>query len=131
MSLRSLNIDAAVDFVIENQKRFGDGEELVSAVTSLGLTAEEAERLIRTVRDAYGRFMLMSAGMNARQFHGDYESDPIFQAALNRFLAASPIKTDQGGLSRLAWFGMVLGGLVAICGAVMMVVRVIQFFRAL
>jgi hypothetical protein len=78
-----------VDFVIETQKRLGDSQALVDAVASLGMTTDEADDVVSTVRDAYCRFMLYSAGAQSQNFHGDNEEDAIFNAALNRFLADS------------------------------------------
>jgi len=74
-----------VDFVIETHKRLGDSPALVEAVASLGMTAEQAGDVVATVRDAYCRAMLYSAGAQPQNFSGDYETDPVFQAALKRF----------------------------------------------
>jgi hypothetical protein len=82
------NPDKLVEFVIDAHKRLGDGEPLVAAVASLGMTSEQARVVVGTVRDAYGRSVLLTAGMKAAQFRGDYETDSISQAALKQFLAA-------------------------------------------
>jgi hypothetical protein len=86
---QELDSDQLVDFVIETHKRLGDGKPLVEAVAARGMTVEEAERIVSTVRDAYCRTLLYSAGAPPQNFHGDYETDPIFQAALKRFRASS------------------------------------------
>ena len=85
---RKLDIEQLVSFVIETHKRLGDGPALVDAVASLGMTAEEAGDVVSTVRDAYCRTMLYSAGAQPQSFSGDYKTDPVFQAALRRFQAS-------------------------------------------
>jgi hypothetical protein len=58
------------------------------------MTTDEAYDVVETVRDAYCRTMLFSAGAPPPNFHGDNEEDPIFDAALRRFVA-----DFQGGSS--------------------------------
>ena len=88
--------DQLVDLIIEMQKRLGDGDELVAAIASSGITTEDAEYLVSIVRDAHCRSVLVTTVMKADQFHGDYETNPIFQAALKRFLSASNGSLPQG-----------------------------------
>src|SRR6476661_4665248 len=84
---QKLDIEQLVSFVIETQKRLGDGSALVDAVAALGMTPEDAAVVVSTVRDAYFRTVLYSSGAQPQNFSGDYETDPLFQAALRRFQA--------------------------------------------
>jgi hypothetical protein len=105
---QKLDSDQLVDFVIETHKRLGEGKALVDAVASLGMTVEAADVVVSTVRDAYCRTILYSAGAQPQNFHGDYETDPIFQAALKRFLASSkggaPLPTSAPAQKRKPWW---------------------------
>lgn len=125
-----------VDLVIETQKRLGDGPGLVAAIAASGMTPEEAGVVVSTVRDAYFRTVLYSAGAQPQHFNGDYETDPLFQAALRRFQAAgtggSPLRGSARArperiVARAAVVAAVLVGLLAI-GAV--VFYVVDWFRA-
>jgi len=83
------DVEQLVDFVVETQKRVGDGPALIDAVVGLGMTTEQAEEVICTVRDAYFRAHMCSIGVRRQNVGGDYETDPLFQAALKRFVASS------------------------------------------
>lgn len=60
-----------------------DGE-IVAQLGQLGLAADEANHAIEMVRSGFCRVLLLIAGMKSGQFCSDYESDPIFQAAIRR-----------------------------------------------
>jgi hypothetical protein len=59
----ALNPDQLADCIIETHKGLGDGAARVSAVAALGMTSEQAQDGVDTVRDAYERVTLLSAGM--------------------------------------------------------------------
>jgi len=92
-----LTSEELVDLVVETQKRLGDGPALVDAIAASGVTPEEAGVVVSTVRDAYFRTVLYSAGAQPQNFSGDYETDPLFQAALRRFRAAGMGDTQLPG----------------------------------
>jgi hypothetical protein len=132
---QKLDIEQLVSFVIETHKRLGDGPALVDAVAALGMTAEEAGSVVSTVRDAYCRTLLYSAGAQPQNFSGDYETDPLFQAALRRFratgtggtpLPASASSRTEKVVTRAAVAAAVLVGLLAMGAVVYYVVDLLR-----
>src|SRR4051794_15000098 len=95
MSTDPLDPAQVVSFVIDAQKRLGDEAQVIAALASLGMTNQRAKIVVETVEAAAGRAFLLSLGMKPGQFHGDLETDPLFQAALARFPAAAKTRTAK------------------------------------
>lgn len=73
-----------VALVDETRERVGDNEKLPQEIVVAGLTPEEADDAIDTLRSAYFQAAMITAGMTAEQFSSDADDDPIFREALLR-----------------------------------------------
>jgi hypothetical protein len=95
-------------------------EDAVAALLNMGLTDAQADDALDIVGAAASRGVLLSTGMHPQQFHGDFEDDRLFLAALRRAGHTVDIRPTPAAAPapRASTFVVLVVGLLAVVALV-------------